>query len=61
MWIVDSIPLGTDHKCFHFQVIELPDVVVEAFEKLMAYVYKGEVEFSSMDIDLVVGLYYAGL
>jgi hypothetical protein len=39
----------------------LPDVVVEAFEKLMAYVYKGEVKFSSMVIDLVVGLYYAGL
>jgi hypothetical protein len=39
----------------------VPDVVVEAFEKLMAYVYKGEAVFSSMDIDLVVGLYYAGL
>jgi hypothetical protein len=38
----------------------VPDVIFEAFEKLMVYVYKGEVEFSSMDIDLVIGLYYAG-
>jgi hypothetical protein len=38
----------------------VPDMDAETFQRLMIYVYKDEAKISSMDIELVIGLYYAG-
>jgi orotate phosphoribosyltransferase len=38
----------------------VPDMEAETFQRLMIYVYKDEAKISSMDVDLVIGVYYAG-
>jgi hypothetical protein len=48
-------------NCFsNLKDIEVPDIVAGAFEKLMEYVYKAEAKLESMNIELAIGLYYAG-
>jgi hypothetical protein len=39
----------------------VPDIAAGIFERLLAYVYKDEVDLSVMDTELVIALYYAGL